>query len=996
MVRPSQDVLDHFYGLADCDDTKRLKSVAAIVNNVKSHADSRDYCMERLIGGLCSSRAAARIGYAVALTHSLVGGAPWSLKKIIEQMEKSLDLSDRETANNNAIGHHLVYACLLDSGSFKKETSSIIDKQLSLSSRFAFLSLSIGDVIATALLQMSPTEVKKEVWSSLKPSLKGASLKPEMAYLCLILRKHLGGLLAESVPYVSSDGRLKWADISETFLNDLLKGMDKGIAYLFVKQWLISAKEDGEWEIGFMKVLKWAKRDEHTATERLLRVTAVGLTLADNAKQISTVISEDLVSRMSKLSKVKGNPIIKIHLSTVSSLASALTAKVIGLGEGTKAADVFPILVSLEQAHVDAFVKARTMEKILERMDEEHVKLYVTKCISSPSSLRRLLSVFPQWQTPNRKTALNALFTIAKEADSSVEKKKEREETFGTLTQCIDSLFKIKVKGGEQASATLSEENEEILMKMVKKGEEGWKNAEKTIKGIGGELARCLVVLYGCLSLWKRSSPDEEERKEYGETMKEIITIAKNGDNEENNMVLLDLLVSLLGQSRRFHRTLVCFVFSAMLPKAKEEWADHLVKVITSSDAELAGDKGDEEEEMEGDDDDDEEGDEEMGSGEEDDEDAEESEEDDDDLANMGEVNTELVEKLKKALGKAAVTEDDEEGEESDGVDDEVMFKLDQGLVAAFKSIGGAQTRSEEASRFAKPLRMRVCDLLLFAVSSKDTPDTVKISFILPLLRATKRMVVERKNEDSTKKLIELVNIMSHIKKISAEESVVLSMVSQIEKEALTATNPFIHDIMASITGFLCSLLCRPSLSSSSHSAFLGLFDRFIQQDTNAIPAPLASAAIARCPTAFAKDTKTFLKVAFDEKVRIFRRTEALQCALSLTRKDVLRDCSGGAKIAGKTMAPLAKMALTFKGEKEEIKPRFMAMLLKLLFQLAENDEAKSELSPILSPVLESLLSKEAEIFRGSGPLSKCNSACQRVANRSALSLIQGINKKLQ
>ncbi|GMR42079.1 hypothetical protein PMAYCL1PPCAC_12274, partial [Pristionchus mayeri] len=984
MVRPSQDVLDLFYGLADCDDTKRLKSVAAIVNNVKSSAESRDYCIERLIGGLSSARAAARIGYAAALTHSFAGGSPWNLKRIVEQMEKSLDLGDKELANSNAIGQHLAYACLLDSGSFKKDTSSIMEKELVLSSRFPFLSISIGDVIATALLQMSTADVKKQAWPSLKPALKGATLKPEMAYLCIILRKHLGSLLSESVPYVSADGRLKWADISETFLIDLLKGMDKGIAYLFIKRWLIAAKEDGEWETGFTKVLKWAKRDEHTATERMLRVTEEGLTLADTAKQASVVISEDLVSRMSKLTKVKGNPLIKIHLSTVSSLATALTKKVSELGAETTAADLYPILVSLEQAHVDAFVKARTMEKILERMDEEHVRMYVTKCISCPSSLRRLLSVFPQWPSPNRKTTLNALLTLAKDAESTVGKKREREDIFATLTQSIDSLFKIKVKGGEQASASLSEENEEMLMKMAKKGEEGWKNAEKTIKGMGGDLARSLLVLYGCLSLWKRTSPDEEERKEYGETMREVVTIAKNGDTQGNHMVLLDLLVSLLGQSRRFHRTLVCFVFSSMLPQAREEWAEHLVKVITSSDAELAGDKEEEEEE-------DEEGDEEMGS---DGESEEEESEEEDDLANMGEVDTELVENLKKALGKAAVTEEDE-GTESDGVDDEVMFKLDEGLVAAFKSIGGAQARSAAASRFAKPLRMRVCDLLLFAVSSKETPDGVKISFILPLIRATKRMAVERKNEDSTKKLIELVNIMAHLKKVSAYESSVLSLVSEVEKEALTVSNPFLHDVIASITGFLCSLLCRPSLSSSAHSAFLALFDRFVNQETNAIPAAVASAAIARCPAAFAKDTKTFLKVAFDEKVRIFRRTEALQCALSLTRKDVLRDCPGGAKTAGKALAPLAAGALSFEGEKEEVKPRFMAMLLKLLFQLAENEEAKSVLSPILSPLLESLLSREAQIFKGSGPLSKCNSACQKAANRSALSLIQGINKKL-
>lgn len=70
-----------------------------------------------------------------------------------------------------------------------------------------------------------------------------------------------------------------------------------------------------------------------------------------------------------------------------------------------------------------------------------------------------------------------------------------------------------------------------------------------------------------------------------------------------------------------------------------------------------------------------------------------------------------------------------------------------------------------------------------------------------------------------------------------------------------------------------------------------------------------------------------------------------------------LRNCCGAAKRAGKTLGPLAAHALTFNGKKEEVrrisislslhsfifqvKPRFMAMLLKLIFQLADNEEAK-------------------------------------------------------
>ena len=77
MIRPPQELLTLFYGLSELDEKKRQKSISEVVRKFvcfffilknitlifqetdKTHLS---YCIERLVGGISSNRAASRIG----------------------------------------------------------------------------------------------------------------------------------------------------------------------------------------------------------------------------------------------------------------------------------------------------------------------------------------------------------------------------------------------------------------------------------------------------------------------------------------------------------------------------------------------------------------------------------------------------------------------------------------------------------------------------------------------------------------------------------------------------------------------------------------------------------------------------------------------------------------------------------------------------------------------------------------------------------------------
>ncbi|VDK55602.1 unnamed protein product [Cylicostephanus goldi] len=62
-MRPNEDILNEFYGLVELNAQKRYEAVSRLYMKVKSDPSVQEYCVERLIAGLSSTRAAARFGY---------------------------------------------------------------------------------------------------------------------------------------------------------------------------------------------------------------------------------------------------------------------------------------------------------------------------------------------------------------------------------------------------------------------------------------------------------------------------------------------------------------------------------------------------------------------------------------------------------------------------------------------------------------------------------------------------------------------------------------------------------------------------------------------------------------------------------------------------------------------------------------------------------------------------------------------------------------------
>lgn len=85
----------------------------------KGDADIATYCVERLVSGLASARAASRIGFSTALVLILdIVHADWDVNKIFELADKKLDYTDKDSASANGIGQHLLCAAIANSSHY--------------------------------------------------------------------------------------------------------------------------------------------------------------------------------------------------------------------------------------------------------------------------------------------------------------------------------------------------------------------------------------------------------------------------------------------------------------------------------------------------------------------------------------------------------------------------------------------------------------------------------------------------------------------------------------------------------------------------------------------------------------------------------------------------------------------------------------------------------------------------------------------------------------
>ncbi|KAJ6220981.1 hypothetical protein RDWZM_006793 [Blomia tropicalis] len=128
----NQVILDHFWNISDPSEEKRCRSIHIILQTLSKQVESNqnndvNYCLDRLIRGLISTREFARHGFCVLLTKVLDQFADQiQLEDVLQQAEKEYGTKLENATSESAISWSLLIGCILKSGKLKHDSDQQI------------------------------------------------------------------------------------------------------------------------------------------------------------------------------------------------------------------------------------------------------------------------------------------------------------------------------------------------------------------------------------------------------------------------------------------------------------------------------------------------------------------------------------------------------------------------------------------------------------------------------------------------------------------------------------------------------------------------------------------------------------------------------------------------------------------------------------------------------------------------------------------------------
>ncbi|CAJ0916084.1 unnamed protein product, partial [Mesorhabditis belari] len=996
-----KEVLSIFDDLASLNGECRLKACASLVGE-KLDDGVQDYVLNRLITGLSSTRAAARVGFSCALVHCLQKYPKrWKCDDLWKLCEDKLPLNDKDQAQAHAVGRYLFLDSLFASEVYKNNFKWIAEKQLALAVRFQWLSMGVWQSIITTSLHLSPADFQKDVYPCVEKSIPHSldNLGPEHLLAILLWSKKFGNIL-QNVPLLSKKGHLTFHEDAFPKLIAILKKTNSLNVTHLIEVLLSSARETNQFAKVYRGVVEAWVLGGAEKTHALDQLFDIIQRIIKNGstKDLLGIFSPSLLNKLRFITQGKATPEKNATILKVRNFCQSILGFMQREADSVSKEELSHIAAILLKeidltSTFDKTIGIRFAETLMAKLQGEDLDVFLqTHTSSGGSSVRRLASIYPQWDLESRKKALHLL--------ASTNNMFKSEDRFLTIANCIDTMFKVKVRAGEKAEILIDDESVELIDSTAKilLKKEDFEQGKKRLTGTGLDFAKQLLTFWQCLRIWAATTPDSDEEKAYLENAQELVGLAaKFKEDEDSFKVLLDLFVALLSQLHRFHRAPVQYLFLSTLPHLKTVHVMHIIEAIALSDEELVGTAENEEA--------DEEDDEEMmeienakvngvngekeQNGKNEESDVELSDESESDPE--GEVDPMLLSRLKQALGKAAVDETKSgESDLSDGPDDDEMFRLDDGLAAAFKSIGGKNSKKKvqaDASRIANPLRIKLLELLLVFISNESTPGKVKLSIAIPLLSLVKTLLRRAKDDTVTKKALELLNVLVHMKKLEVPRKRLTAVLDELAKEAEGAINPVIKKAIGDFSAWLFTLGTEKGQSDPKHvAAFVGLMDKFMTSDEANFDSEVVVGAYTRYPASFCTELPKLIAYGFNEKIRPFRRTEAFLCAAALLRKDVVK------------VSPLEK-GLTLTTSGADIKPRIVAALLKVLIQFvsvcSDDEKLMSLAGKTLNETLDTLIGDE-DLWKAGGSLKKLNASCQQINAKTPLPMLKSIRKAVE
>ncbi|KAK6739699.1 hypothetical protein RB195_008288 [Necator americanus] len=285
-MRPSEDILNEFYGLVELEADKRFKAISRLFSKVKSEPSVQEYCIERLVTGLSSTRGAARFGYSTALVLLLSEYYEhWPIEKLFALADKKLDLQDKESGNANAIAHHLLACAIFQSGVYAECDSILLEHEFGIYRLHPNLGMTVVQLVAEIALGMERKVFKSKVLPVIKSYLDNAltSSSVEFVYLALLLKDRFPSYISASVNFVQKDGSCKFSDNDLTFLLLTVKKCDNSCLDSFLKLLLSSARASGQFSLVYKDVVeKWCTAgDESKVLERIFDTAKLTLSTGE-------------------------------------------------------------------------------------------------------------------------------------------------------------------------------------------------------------------------------------------------------------------------------------------------------------------------------------------------------------------------------------------------------------------------------------------------------------------------------------------------------------------------------------------------------------------------------------------------------------------------------------------------------------------------------------------------------------------------------------------
>ncbi|CAL2037264.1 unnamed protein product [Caenorhabditis brenneri] len=989
-MRPPSDLLDIISKLAELDPQTRKGAVRQLAEKQQELSDNEinTYVFERLISGCASARAAVRLGYTTALGTILASkaGESWDLDKVLAIADKKMDLAEKTVGSGHAIGHSLVLVAYAQSKKLKEgDVTKIVEQSKKVRDVAPSLAFAQINLLCSLASKTKESVFQKSVAPAVEMYLEGINSQytPENIYLALRLRESHSVVVSKYAKFVKKDGSCQFADDQYPKLLAALKRCDIATVQVFLPLLIKVSVESDSFEKMYLKVLEpWALSSNETKVfDRILNIVTQYFEFGGDAKSVVVVFTKEVLNRMETATRGKGQ--FRLMSKKVEDFASFIKSKLADLRDG----DAYSTLKALEKCgNVDKACGTGLTTSLLSNLGKKQISVWIKENLTNQDEVRKIVTAFSNWNESSRITVLTALLT-----------QKATETSQSVVTSIIDSLFYVKTRAGEFASIQISEKNEQVLRQLVvaTQGEDEVKKGEKSI-GKASLRKKSLQILWYVTRLWSKIAANTEDSAAYDSDSSEILAIAKNESDDNNSLVFVDLLLSILSREQKFHRTPTAFAFVHAIPSLKSKDLCHIVETAMMSEAELAGNDDEDVEDEEGmpfdeseiptrnkDDDEDS------------DSDEDEEEEDDDDEGNET-VDQELLDKLNAALGDAA-PRDSSSDVEMDDLDDEEMQKMDERLAAAFKAVApNAGKDKKRSAKSVEALKMKIADLLLIAISSKELSEKNKIKLVVPLLKWAK---VDAKTHDKVaQKALELVNIVVKMKFTDVSEKETLELLKKVLEEAQTTSNLLIIDVVARCVTFVLKISSKDgkSMSAGVRTEFQTLFENYLKNVEGKVPSNFVIQPIADLPLLFVDQLGMLIDAGFDEQNRIFKRTEILGATAMIFSKQVLQETSIKSAIVKK----IGKLAAAYfqkviDSDKSEMKPRLFGTVLQLVLKVTscvQNDEKHVE---ALRESLESPIRtmSEGEVFI---QLKKINPTCHHIIGKSIAGAFTSIKKSLE